>query len=129
MVVSGNYAYVTLREGASCGSFFDLNILEVLDVSDVSNPVLINTIDMASPRGLGLGCNNKLYVCEGERGIVQFDLTDPANPIYETRYDQFPAEDLIIRDDLVITTGAEGVYQYRCAEDSLALLSYIPFLF
>lgn len=127
VVVSGNYAYVTLREGVSCGSFFDIDVLEVLDVSDVRNPRLINSISMSSPRGLGLGCNNKLYVCEGEGGIVQFDLTDPMNPLYEARYAQFPAEDLIIRDDLVIATGSEGVYQYNCTEDSLVMLSYIPF--
>jgi hypothetical protein len=127
VVVSGNYAYVTLREGVSCGSFFDINVLEVLDVSNVRNPILINTIDMTSPRGLALGCNNKLFVCEGAGGIVQFDLTDPSFPVYETTYAQFPAEDLIIRDELVIATGTEGVYQYSCASDSLVLLSYIPF--
>ena len=127
VVVSGNYAYVTLREGVSCNSFFNINVLEVLDVSDVRNPSLIHTLEMSSPRGLGIGCNNKLFVCEGEGGIVQFDLTNPASPLFEARYDQFPAEDVIIKDDLVISTGIEGVYQYSCAEDSLVLLSYIPF--
>ena len=127
VVVSGNYAYVTLREGVSCNSFFNINVLEVLDVSDVRNPSLINTLEMSSPRGLGIGCNNKLFVCEGEGGLVQFDLTNPASPLFEARYDQFPAEDVIIKDDLVISTGIEGAYQYSCAEDSLVLLSYIPF--
>jgi hypothetical protein len=127
VVVSGDYAYVTLREGASCGNFFDINVLEVLDVADVRNPFQVNSINMTSPRGLGLGCNNKLYVCEGDAGMVQFDVSVPTNPVYERTYDQFPAEDLIIRDDLLIVTGEEGVYQYQCTEDSLMMLSFLPF--
>lgn len=127
VVVSGDYAYVTLREGISCSNFFDLNVLEILNVSDVRNPILLDQINMSSPRGLALGCNNKLYVCEGDLGIVQFDLSNPALPFLERRYDRYPAEDLIIKDDLVIATGSQGVYQYSCATDSLALLSFLPF--
>lgn len=127
VVVSGDYAYVTLREGVSCSNFFEVNVLEVVNVSDVRNPIQVNAINMTSPRGLALGCNNKLYVCEGSSGIVQFDVSVPSNPVYERRYDEHPAEDLIIRDDLVISTGSEGVYQYRCAGDSLQMLSFIPF--
>jgi hypothetical protein len=127
VVVSGNFAYVTLREGVSCSNFFELNVLEVLNVSDVRNPIQVNSINMTNPRGLALGCNNKLYVCEGDGGLVQFDVSIPSDPVYERTYDQYPAEDLIVRDDLLIVTGEEGVYQYQCASDSLMMLSFLPF--
>jgi hypothetical protein len=127
VVVSGDYAYVTLREGFSCGNIFNINVLEVIDVSNVRNPIQVNQVQMSNPRGLGLGCNNKLYVCEGASGFKQFDVTDPSNPVFERIYDDFHANDLIIRDDLVIVTGEEGVYQYRCDADSLQALSYLPY--
>lgn len=127
VVVSGNFAYVTLREGISCGNFSNSNILEVVDVSDLSNPRQMNSIPMSNPRGLGLGCNNKLFVCDGPAGIVQFDITDPGQPLYERTYGQYHANDVIVKDDLVIVTGNDGVYQYSCASDSLEILSILPF--
>jgi hypothetical protein len=127
VVVLGNYAYVTLREGFSCGNPFDINVLDVVDVSNVREPFLVNQVSMTNPRGLGLGCNNKLYVCEGPTGFVQFDVSDPANPVYERSYTEYFANDMIIKDDLLIVTGEEGVYQYRCSGDSLESLSYYPY--
>jgi len=127
VVVSGNYAYVTLRSGISCNTFFPLNILDVVDISNLQNPRQVASIPMSNPRGLGVGCNGKLYVCEGPGGLVQFDLADPANPVQERVYSNYSANDLIIRGELLIVTGDEGVYQYSCATDSLRLLSLLPF--
>jgi hypothetical protein len=82
---------------------------------------------MSNPRGLGLGCNNKLFVCDGPAGIVQFDITDPGQPLYERTYGLYHANDVIVKNDLVIVTGNDGVYQYSCTSDSLEILSILPF--
>lgn len=126
VVVRGNYAYVTLREGMSCNNTFQLNTLEVVDISDIRNPWLVETYNMQNPRGLGIGCNNKLYVCEGEGGFVQFDLTNPAAPVIDTTYTEHWANDVIVNDTLLIVTGTDGVYQYSCAGEDLELLSVLP---
>ena len=63
VVVNGNYAYVTLREGLSCANPVNINVLEVVDVTSYSDPFQVNTVFMNNPRGLGIGGNNKLYVC------------------------------------------------------------------
>ena len=126
VVVKGNYAYVTLREGVSCNNFFQLNTLEVVDVSNIRNPLLLKTYDMTNPRGLGIGCNNKLFVCEGPTGFVQFDLTDPENPVQDTLYTQHAANDVIVNDTLLMVTGEDGLYQYYCGEETIELLSMIP---
>lgn len=126
VVVRGNYAYVTLREGESCGNFFDINVLEVVDITNLRNPVQVNSFNMVNPGGLGIGCGNKLYVCEGETGFVQFDITDPANPVEEIRYQDHFANDVIVNDSLVIFTGNDGIYQYSCSSDTLRLLSKLP---
>jgi hypothetical protein len=126
VVVSNDYAYVTLREGNSCGNFFELNVMEILDVSDLDNPIPINTIQMNNPRGLGVGCGNRLFVCDGPSGLVEFDLSDPGFPNWVRTYDEYPANDIIIRDSLLIQTGERGIYQYNCSGDTLELLSILP---
>ena len=75
LVVSNDIvSYVTLRSGnGSCGS--TKNVLNVYNVKDIKNPVLVKEVDMDSPSGLGIS-RNALYVCEGDSGMVVFDLTD-----------------------------------------------------
>jgi hypothetical protein len=129
VVVNGDYAYVTLRDGISCANPININVLEVVDVSNYRNPIQLGSIFMNNPRGLGIGCNNKLYVCDGTRGLVQFSLENPANPIEEQVYASHAANDVIIREDLVIVTGDDGIYQYRCGEQELELLSSLPIVY
>jgi len=128
VVVNGNVAYVTLRDGFSCGNPMQINVLEVVDVSDYSFPRQISSISMSNPRGLGVGCGNKLFVCDGDAGLVQFSVDNPANPVMERVYDSHAANDVIVRDSLVIVTGDDGIYQYSCG-DSLQLLSSLPIAF
>ncbi|MFY0688174.1 MAG: hypothetical protein JXQ90_13465 [Cyclobacteriaceae bacterium] len=126
VVVKDNIAYVTLREGFSCGNPFAINVLEVVNVENKRQPYQVNQIGMTNPRGLGVGCNNKLFVCEGKSGLVQFNIENPNDPIRELTYDDRPANDVIVKEGLVIVTGEDGVYQYDCSADTLELLSFIP---
>ncbi|UZR95624.1 hypothetical protein [Chondrinema litorale] len=125
VVVSSNYAYVTLREGVSCASPININVLEVVDVSNYAEPFQVNSIFMNNPRGLGIGGNNKLYVCDGDFGLVQFSIDDPTIPIQDTVYTAHSANDVIVRNDLLIVTGDDGIYQYQIGE-KLELLSVLP---
>ncbi len=126
VVARGNFAYVTIRDGFSCNNRFQLNVLEVINVEDPRNTFSVNQIALDNPRGLAIGCNNKLFVCDGASGLKQFDLTDPANPIFEKTYEDYFANDVLFKDDVLILTGEDGIYQFRCAEDDLELLSKLP---
>jgi len=126
VIVQGNYAYVTLRSGVSCNSFVDVNVLEVLDISNLRFPRIENTIFMTNPAGLAIGCDNRLFVGERENGLVQFNLDNPAKPEIEVVYPNIAANDIIIRDELVIITGSDGVFQYSCSSDTLQLLGQVP---
>ena len=126
VVARGNYAYVTLRDGFSCNNPFRVNVLTVVDITDPSRTFAVNEYNLNSPRGLGIGCNNKLYVCDGEFGLRQYDLTDPSAPVLETTYTQYFANDVIVRDETVIMTGEDGIYQFRCTDNGLELLSRLP---
>ncbi|HQW26727.1 MAG TPA: hypothetical protein PLV75_12240, partial [Saprospiraceae bacterium] len=74
VVVEGNTAYVTLRDGNNCQGF--VNQLDVIDVSNLDNPNLIRTYQMSNPHGLSV-VNKTLYLCEGTFGLKTFDVTDP----------------------------------------------------
>ena len=81
---------------------------------------------MTEPAGLGIGCNNKLFVGEGDNGLVQFNIDDPTNPVVEVNYPDIAANDVITLSDRIIVTGSEGVFQYDCSSDTLQLLSKLP---
>lgn len=125
VVVQGNYAYVTLKDGFSCNNPENLNVLDVVDVSDLSNPERIGRFNMTNPAGLGIGCNQKLYVCEGQFGLVQFDISNPTSPVREATYEDIVANDIIIRDHLMIVTGDDGIYQYDCSSGKPVALSKV----
>lgn len=123
VIASGNFAYVTLREGNACGSSSD-NQLITLDISDIDNPVAVDVVSMRSPRGLALYQGN-LYVGEGIYGLKKFDLSDPSKPKLDTFYINIQCNDLIPLDSHLIITENNGVHQYLVNADSINLLSTI----
>ncbi|MFO7829468.1 MAG: hypothetical protein R6V23_12655, partial [Bacteroidales bacterium] len=118
VVVSGNYAYSTLNSAGPCGR--GLNQLDVIDITDKSKPVNVYTIDMDSPKGLGVS-GNLLFVCDN--GIKVFSLENPAQPAY-LRTEDITANDVIPIDQLLIVTADSGLYIYEFNSDGeLTLLS------
>lgn len=126
VVAKGDYAYVTLRDGFSCNNPFQINVLEVVNVADPRNTFSTAQYNLSNPRGLGIGCNNKLFVCDGDAGLLQFDLSDPSSPVLERTYEEYFANDVLIQNDLLILTGNDGVFQFRCTDEGLQLLSKLP---
>lgn len=126
VVVEGNIAYVTMRDGTDCrlGS----NLLEVIDISDLQNPQLIKSYPMQNPHGLGID-NGKLFVCEGQYGLKAFRANDPLN-IQTNLINHFQgmdAYDVIPLGEVVLLIGKDGLYQYDYSnQQSLKFLSKIP---
>jgi len=111
--VSGNFAYVTLRTGTMCTN--GSNELNVLDVTDLTNPVLLNTYPMHNPHGLSV-LNDVLYLCEGNQGLKGFDVADKMSIdqnqlFHENGFDAFdviasPYQPIL----MVIGTGGMRIY-------------------
>lgn len=111
VVVSNSIAYVTLRSGTTCQTGQDR--MEVVDVSDLRNPKLLNTVQMKNPHGLSVS-DTVLFVCEGDYGFKVFNIKDRANPELISHYDSIPSYDVITnygRKELIIT-GKNGIFQY-----------------
>lgn len=128
VVVQGQYAYVTLRAGMNCRPGGSFSSLDVVDISDPSKPQLVNSQRVDTPYGLGVS-GNKLFVCEGDNGFRMMDITDRKVPIQKQFFHEVPAYDVIVRNNHLIVTGKEGLYQYKYDEsDSIEYLSKIPVL-
>lgn len=128
VVVQGRYAYVTLRAGMNCRPGGTFSSLDVVDIGDPAKPQMVHSQRVDSPYGLGVS-GNKLFVCEGDNGFLMMDITDPKVPVQKVFFQDVPAYDVIVRDNLLIVTGKEGLYQYKYDDsDSLEYLSKIPVL-
>lgn len=126
VVVDGNYAFVTLRSGTPCEGF--TNQLDVVDISDLHNPILFQSFPLFNPHGLGID-GNLLFICDGDQGIKVFDKTDLAN-ITDNEIITYPtinAFDVIPIGGLAMMIGTDGFYQYDYTDiNDIKLLSVIP---
>ncbi|MFT3949102.1 MAG: hypothetical protein QM763_19210 [Agriterribacter sp.] len=124
VITDGKYAYITLRAGTDCGGTTNSQ-LQVLDVSNISNPVVLKTIEMSNPYGLGK-LENLLWVCDGTAGIKVFDASDPATLKLKQTIDGLEAFDVIPADKNVIISAKVGIVQFDASNpDKIIELSRI----
>jgi len=111
VVVSGDFAYITLRGGNNCGN--NVNQLVVVSIKEITKPVELKTYPMEGPYGLGID-GNTLFVCDGDAGLKVFDVTDPLNINKHllVQYPDIQAFDVIPVAGLLIMIGDRGLYQY-----------------
>jgi len=120
VVANGQYAYVTLRSDNLCTR--GTNELQILDISNLQNPKLINTFPMNKPGGLALEGNN-LFVCDNI--LRWYDVTDPKRLVAKGTFIT-NATDLIVHKNILMVIGTGGLSQYTYASGEIKLLSRIP---
>jgi hypothetical protein len=111
VVVEGDLAYVTLRSGTTCQGF--TNQLEVIDIKDLTNPVLLKIYPMTNPHGLGID-NKNLFICDGDDGLKIYDATDhlKISDNQLAHYKNINTYDVIPYNNVAIMTGKDGIYQF-----------------
>jgi hypothetical protein len=123
VVAQGNYAYVTLRSGSGrCPR--NINVLEVLDISNPRNPQVVGSVNMLNPHGLGVNGNN-LFVCEGNFGLKRFDISNPTQPQQIEFLQDVASFDVIPRSQTLVVTGQNGLYQFDYSQIPMQQLSFI----
>lgn len=125
VVVSGNYAYVTLRSGTQCDGF--TNQLEVLDISNIQSPSLVKVYPMHNPHGLGID-DPVLFICDGDAGLKVFDVSDKLNIDKKLlkHYRNIHAFDVIPFNNVLMLIGDDGIFQYDYTDPlNIKLLSQI----
>lgn len=126
VVVEGNYAYVTLRSGSACEGF--TNQLEVIDISNLKMPTVINTYQMTNPHGLGID-QGTLFICDGTDGLKVYDASNvsaiSANQL--AHYKEINAFDVIPFQHVAMVIGKDGLYQYDYSDvKNIKLISKLP---
>ncbi|RSK32443.1 LVIVD repeat-containing protein [Hymenobacter metallilatus] len=118
VVVDERYAYVTLRDGRTCGG--GPNQLQVVDLTNLRSPRLAQTYPMQHPLGLGVD-STLLFVCDKDQLKVFDTRQSPVLPAPQV----FPltVSDVIPHRGLLLAIGPGGLYQYRYRNGKLSPLS------
>jgi len=111
VIADDNHAFVTLRSGDGTICHDDVNQLDILDIRNISNPVLIKSYPLANPHGLSKD-GNILFICDGDDGLKIFDATD-VSPIQQlNRIKLSETFDVICHNKIAIVSAKDGLYQY-----------------
>ena len=109
VITDGNYAYITLREGTTCGA--TNNELEVVNVKDLQSPSFVKSYSMTNPFGLAMD-NNKLFICDGKDGIKMYEASDPSNLVLKKHVSGLETYDAIAWNNNLIVVAKDGLYEY-----------------
>ncbi|MET0243053.1 MAG: hypothetical protein ABW174_06280 [Flavitalea sp.] len=109
VVADDQYAFVTLRSGNACGGTF--NVLEVIDVSDISQPKLLKSHSMSNPHGLAMDGNN-VFVCDGKDGLKMLDVSDPLLYKELDKVSDIETYDVIAWNNTLLVVTKNGLNQY-----------------
>jgi hypothetical protein len=126
VVVHDDIAYVTLRTGNACAG--SQNQMDLVDVSNAASPKLIKTYQMENPHGLSIDFPT-LYLCEGDKGLKVFDVSDKMNidqHLLSFQKDMH-AYDVISLGKTLLLIGDDGFYQFDASDPkNLRQISKIP---
>lgn len=124
VIADDKYAYITLRTGGACGR--GQNVLEVVDVQDLTEPKRVKTYQLKNPNGLGKD-DDLLFICDGDDGLKVFDASQPEVhlPIM-AHFENIHAYDVIPMGTVLFMIGDDGFYQYDYTDiQNITLLSKI----
>lgn len=113
VVANDTHSFVTLHSNTTCGN--NINVLQVYDTANPSNPVLIHQRNLTHPKGLGL-YHNFLVVCDDDLKI--FDIQNPNEPILVKAINK-NCFDVIIQGDDLYAIGENGLYRYLLNENDI----------
>lgn len=125
VIAQGNRSFVTTRDGNNCG--MGENLLEVLDITDMSNPVVIYSTEMTAPNGLAVS-GDDLFVCDIVDGLQRFKIVDTEEEFYlESAYisNIFACNDIILNGDHMILNHDDGITQIQWQDDEFTVLSQL----
>lgn len=107
VISDGRHAFVTLRNGTKCAGF--INQLDVVDIADLSKPVLVKSYPLTNPHGLAKE-DNILIICDGADGVKFFDATRPDGIRQLSHVKGMNAFDVIALGRIAMVSAADALY-------------------
>jgi hypothetical protein len=124
VISDGNFAYITLHAGTSCGGASNELDVVTLDNMQVSGPATV--YQMTSPKGLSKD-GNLLFVCDGSAGVKVYDATAAPSLKLVSTIARPDGYDVIAGDHRLLLVATQGLYQYTYSDGGQAsLLSFFP---
>lgn len=109
VIADDKNAYVTLRSGNFCDG--SVNLLEVLNISVLSQPVSIKTYNLTNPHGLSKD-GSLLFICDGADGLKVYDASKPADLKLLQTINGIETYDVIAYNNLALVVAKDGLYQF-----------------
>lgn len=119
VIADDNFAYVTLRTGNAC--FGTINRLDVVNISNLQNPVQSNSYPLTNPHGLSKN-GNTLFVCDGDDGLKVFDASKAPTLNLVQIISGIKAYDVITINNNAIVVAGNGLYQYDFTNPAKVIL-------
>jgi hypothetical protein len=113
VVVSGRYAYVTLRGGNTCGQVSDVFL--VVSVADPTRPEVVSETPLPTPYGLTVD-HPLAYVGNGRKGLTLLDVRNATAPDVLDDWPGIVAKDFIWDGDVLYVMEFEGVTLYDVSD-------------
>jgi hypothetical protein len=109
VIADDDYAFVTLRNGTECQGF--INELDIVDIKNLSAPVLLKKYDMTNPHGLSKD-GDLLFICDGRDGLRVFNAADVYDIKLIKQLTGLETYDVIAYGNLAIVVAKDGLYQF-----------------
>jgi hypothetical protein len=113
VVIENETAYITLHSGTACNG--NLNQLSLVDIKNLTNPILIKAYNMVSPKGLSVW-GDMLYLCDD--GLKIYDVKDKnaVDKNLKAHITGFETFDVIAYEQNnrrnVMVIGKDGLFQF-----------------
>jgi hypothetical protein len=125
VVAQNEVAYATLYtaelNAGPCGRDLVVNLLVVMDISDLENPSVITSVETPSPRGLAID-GDYLFVCNDWAGLTVYNVNDPSRPTVVSRIEDITTYDVVANNGNLIVVGEDQLLQYDYADPSNLVL-------
>lgn len=112
VVAQNDVAYATLQRDDSIAGGAIVNQLNVIDISDVTNPTLVGTESLEAPAGLAVK-GDRLYVCDGSAGLTIYDVSNKLQPVFRNKLNSINCNDVIAADETLHVIGPQEYAQYN----------------
>jgi hypothetical protein len=107
VITDGRYAFVTLRNGSKCAGY--INQLDVVDIADITKPVLVKSYPLTNPHGLSKE-DNILVICDGADGVKFFDATNAGSIRQLSQVKGINAFDVIALGKIAMVSAEDALY-------------------
>ena len=107
VISDGRYAYVTLRNGSKCAGY--INQLDVVDIADLTKPVLLKSYPLTNPHGLSKE-DNILIICDGADGVKFFNADKADNIRQLSHIKGMNAFDVIALGKVAMVSAEDALY-------------------